>query len=298
MEYPMLVTAGATSMLGTGDSLIRAGADRSLEAVIAHEIGHQWWQSVVAFNEAEEPWLDEGFTDYSTLRVMERTYGANSSVIDTRSLDIGYLDVQRLSYAVDPRLPMARPAWEFDAVEYGIAVYTKPLLSLRTLERTLGEPVILDIMSTFFQRYRFAHPNTENFRAVAEEVAGQNLDWFFDGLVYGDGVLNYAVTEVDTHSVTAVRQGELAIPTEILVTFADGSTAIELWSGQEERVTLTYPDRPPVASASIDPEHKIALDLRWADNGLSREFRFSTWAALVSRLVHSLQSGLLLLGGL
>jgi hypothetical protein len=298
MEYPMFVTAGPIDTLGLGPVLTRTRADRSLEIVVMHEIGHQWWQSVVAFNEAEEPWLDEGLTEYSTLRVLEETYGPDSSALDAGRVEVGYLDMQRLAYATSPRVPMYGPAWEFGPAEYGIAVYTKPALSLYTLERTLGEPTMLDILGTFYQRYRFGHPSTEDFRAVAEEIADQNLDWFFNGLVYGDGVVNYAVGDLGPHMVTVWRQGELAIPTEVLITFADGSTTIETWDGTQQQVTFTYPARPTVQSAEVDPAHRIAVDLRWADNGLSHPRQSSAWMAILARLVHAVQSALLLSGGL
>jgi aminopeptidase N len=298
MEYPTLVAAGTMSVLGMGPGASRGGIERSLEMVVVHEIGHQWWQSMVGFNEAEEPWLDEGFTDYSALRVMETVYGAETSALDAGRLEMGYLDLRRVNYLADPRVPMYGRAWDFEAMEYGVAAYAKPVLSLRTLERTLGEEAMLDVMRTFFRRYQFGHPTTEDFRAVAEEVSGQDLAWFFDGLVYGDGVLNYAVTGVDEHSVTVARQGDLAIPTQVRVTFADGSTVLEPWDGTEAEATFTYPDRPPVRSAEVDPERKIALDLRWADNGLSRRLEVSPWLALVTRLLYDLQSALLALGGL
>lgn len=338
MEYPTLIAAGTMSMIGLGTGLAQVGLDHSIELLVAHELGHQWFQSMVGFNEAEEPWLDEGFTDYSALRVLETIYGADSSLLDAGTLRMGYLDGRRMEYLASPRLPMYGRAWDFGMVEYGIAVYSKPVVSLRTLERVLGEETMLDVMTTFFQRYQFAHPSSEDFRAVAEEVSGQDLSWFFDGLVYGDGALNYTVTGVDAHSVTVARQGgpstlrlrsgqapsassgqaplassgqapstgsgqagsghSLAIPTEVLVTFADGSTVLEPWDGAEAEVTFTYETRPPVQSAEVDPEHKIVVDLRWADNGLSRRLEISPWLALVTRLLYNLQSALLALGGL
>jgi aminopeptidase N len=297
MEYPTLVTIGTMSMLGV-EGLVSRGVDRSLEVVVVHEIGHQWWQSMVAFNEAEEPWLDEGFTEYSTVRVMEAVYGADTSFLDARNLRVGYLEMRRMEYLVTPRVPMAGRAWEFDSLEYGVAAYAKPALSLRTLEHILGEETMLDLMSTFFQRYRFAHPSTEEFRAVVEEVSEQDLSWFFDGLVYGDGVLNYTVTALDEHSVTVARQGDLRIPTQVLVTFADGSTVLAPWDGQEAERTFTYPDRAPVRSAQVDPERQVELDLQWADNGLSRRLEVWPWLALVTRLLYNLQNALLALGGL
>lgn len=298
MEYPTLVAAGAMSMIGWGTGPIRAGIDRSLELVIVHEIAHQWWQSVVAFNEAEEPWLDEGFTDYSAVRAMNAAYGADTSALVAGGIRIGYLDMRRLEYLTSPQTPMYGKAWDLGMLEYGVAAYSKPVLALTTLERTLGEEMMLDVMSTFFERYRFAHPTTEDFRVVAEEVSGQDLTWFFEGLVYGDGVLNYTVTDVGEHSVTVERQGDLAIPTGVLVTFADGSTTLQPWDGLSTPQTFMYPNRAPVRSAEVDPQRKIVLDLRWADNGLSRRLEVSPLLALIARILYNYQNALLTLGGL
>jgi aminopeptidase N len=303
MEYPTLVTASTMNMLGLGQSAVLGEMERTLEAVVIHEIGHQWWQSLVAFNEAEEPWLDEGFTDYSALRVLEAVYGTDTSLLDAGSLRMGYLDNLRIAYLFTPRLPMYGRAWDFDGMmDYAVATYAKPVLSLRTLERVLGDEVMLDVMSTFFHRYQYAHSTTEDFRAVAEQVSGQDLSWFFDGLVYGDGVLNYTVSAVDEHSVTVARQGDAValtiVPTEVLVTFSDGSTVLEPWDGVEAEVTFTYPDRPPVRSAEVDPERKVVVDLRWSDNGLSRRLEVSPWLAVVTRMLYRLQDALLMMGGL
>ncbi|MBN1361543.1 MAG: M1 family metallopeptidase, partial [Sedimentisphaerales bacterium] len=289
MEYPTLVTAGTASALGL-NPLARGGLDRSLEAVIIHEIGHQWWQSMVAFNEAEEPWLDEGFTDYSTTRVMNALYGTHTSFLDAGNLEFGYRDLHRAMYLTGPRLPMIGPAWSFDMLNYSIATYSKPVLSFSTLEAVLGEAAMLEVMRTFFTRYQFAHPDTQDFRAVAEEVSAQDLGWFFDGLVYGDGVINVAITALDAHSVTVARQGDLRLPTEVRVTFDDGSSVIEPWDGEPREVTFTYPDRAPIQSAQVDPDGDLLLDLVWSDNGRTRRPDLVSWLAVVTRLLGRFQN--------
>jgi hypothetical protein len=297
MEYPMLVTAGPMSTLGVQGALSRK-ADHSLEMIVTHEIGHQWWQSVVAFDEAQEPWLDEGLTEYSSLRLMAEVYGADRSAFDSPVVHLSNLDLRRVEYLSHPRVPMYGRAWEIDMASYVVAAYSKPALSLLTLERTLGSEEMLDLMSSFYQRYRFAHPTTEVFRSTAEEATGQDLAWFFDGLVYGDDVVNYTVTGLGEHSVTVEREGGLRVPTEVLVTFADGSTVLEPWDGAETPVTFTYPQRPPVRRAEVDPEHKVVVDLQWANNGLSRQLEASAWLAVVTRMVYDVQNLLLALGGL
>ncbi|MGD8624255.1 MAG: M1 family metallopeptidase, partial [Anaerolineae bacterium] len=144
MEYPMLITAGTLDLVGLGLPIPR-GDERSLETVIIHEAAHQWWQSVVASNEAEEPWLDEGFAEYSTLRLASRLYGIDSSLVEAPGLRLGNLDGRRMEYLADPRVPIYGRAWDFEG-NYVVAAYAKPSLSLLTLERVVGEAQMLAVM--------------------------------------------------------------------------------------------------------------------------------------------------------
>ncbi|HEX2923042.1 MAG TPA: M1 family metallopeptidase, partial [Chloroflexota bacterium] len=78
MEYPTLVTVSqeVPSSLGVLD----------IEQVTIHEIGHQWWYGMVATNEFEEAWMDEGFTTYSTRKLSDQMYGADRSMGDVLGL--------------------------------------------------------------------------------------------------------------------------------------------------------------------------------------------------------------------
>jgi hypothetical protein len=228
---------------------------------------------------------------------MNEVYGPNNA-IQLGGIRMDYTELRRMDYLGSPRVPMYGKAWDFGELEYGIATYSKPMLSLGTLENVLGEETMLKIMSTFFERYKFAHPTTEDFRAVAEEVAGQKLDWFFEDMVYGDEVLNYAVTNMDEHSITVQRQGQLVIPTEIQITFDDGSTALEQWDGVESNTAFEYPDRPFIRQAVIDPYRKILVDLQWSDNGMSRRMDVFSWLAVNVRILYQIQNLMLGQGGL
>lgn len=302
MEYPTLVTAGTMDLLGTGSAPMKAGWERSLEIVTIHEIAHQWWQSMVATNEAEEAWLDEGFADYATVRVMAAEYGENASTINLGDFEAGYLDLRRSEYLANPHVAMYGKAWEFGGMDYEIGVYSKPALSLLTMERVLGEETMLKVMSTYFQRYGFAHPTTEDFRAVATQVSGQPLDWFFgdpvagSGLVYGKGTLNYTARAIDARSITAAREGELAIPTDIEVTYSDGTRQTIAWDGRDTQKTFSL-DRE-VRAFTIDPRRKLVIDQVWSDNGLSRRADLPAWLSVITRLVYHLQDWLLILGGI
>jgi hypothetical protein len=92
-----------------------------------------------------------------------------------------------------------RRAWEFRSIfSYFVNSYPKSVSVLWQLETELGEDVMARLMRTYFQRWRFRHPDTRDFIEVAEEVSGRELDWFFDQLLFGTGTLDYAVTEAES----------------------------------------------------------------------------------------------------
>jgi hypothetical protein len=68
---------------------------REAEIVTVHEFGHQFWYGLVGSNEFEEAWLDEGFTTYSTAKVMELGYGRDASFVDFLGLEVGAVEADR-----------------------------------------------------------------------------------------------------------------------------------------------------------------------------------------------------------
>jgi hypothetical protein len=297
MEYPTLVTVGTESLLGTQSFLPEAGVDYSLEATTIHEIGHQWWYAMVGFNEAEEPWLDEGFADYSTVRLMDKAYPQAPWMIHFGNYKISYFDMRRLEYLSSPALTMFGKAWDFSSTDYSVAAYSKPVVSLTSLENVLGTPTMLKVMSNFFQKYQFAHPTTQDFRGTVQQVSGTDQAWFFDGLVYGKGALDYRMGSLSEHAFTVERLGTLVIPTEVLVTFQDGSSLRQAWDGQQTPQTFRYTNKSPIQSAQIDPDRKILVDLQWSNNGKTDRADLWSWSALATRLLYGMQNALLTAGG-
>jgi hypothetical protein len=258
MEYPTLFTVGA---MGN----VMPACLRLIEVETVHELGHQWFQSVVATNEAEEPWLDEGFTDYTTTRAMNALY--NGAFLDCAGWNFSYLAMHRMQYTMFPGAPMAGAAWDFDSTQYGIATYSKPILAFTTVERTVGETAMQRFLSTYFDRYAFTHPHAEDVRAVMEETLGAEVTtWFFDQLVYGDGTLDARVVAID-EKATLEREGNLCIPTTVRVT-RDGERTPEIITWPCDQPTLTIDGAPRMVE--IDPNNAIVLDQNFANNRLRR----------------------------
>lgn len=197
MEYPTLITAGTLTLLPKGV--------RPLEMVIIHEFGHNFWYALVANNEFEDSWLDEGINTYSEIQIMRDIYGAKASMVDWLGIKVDDLQTRRYSYNRMPDAdPIVRNAWQYySGGSYSSMSYSKPALMLVTLENYLGKETMNKVMRAYFERFKFKHPKTTDFVNTANQVSGQDLDWFFNQMLYSNAVLDYAVTLVSSKELAA-----------------------------------------------------------------------------------------------
>jgi hypothetical protein len=211
MEYPTLVTCGTRRFQPPGTD--------APEGVTIHEIGHQFWYGIVGNNEFEHAWLDEGLVNFSTIRTLQAAYEDPplvhrylSGFVPIRFTEIRkqrwnrFLGLYREHGTADAP---GKPSFRYHPATARAISYGKTAAWLATLERHLGWETLREILSTFFQRHAYGHPTPEDFFAVANEVAGQDLTWFFDQ-VHGDSVrFDYGVSSVRSSPVTRRGWGDL-----------------------------------------------------------------------------------------
>ncbi len=289
MEYPTLFTVGA---MGTGNLL--PACVKLLEIETVHELGHQWFQSVVATNEAEEPWLDEGFTDYITTRAMEALH--DGAMFDCGGWSFSYLENHRFSYAFQPDVVGARAAWEYnDLMEYAVATYSKPALALITLERIVGEEAMLDFMRAYYTRYAFAHPSTQDVWDVMAETLGQEMaDGFFETWIFGSGTLDWRIAELGETEALVRRDGDACFPVTVQVERAGVAPEMRALDCDASEFVLDGSDAP-LTLVQIDPDMQLLMDMNLANNGQQRTPDWAAWAGLAVRMTLFLQD--LFLGG-
>jgi hypothetical protein len=286
MEYPTLITGGAAWW--------EPRRLRETEIVTEHEFGHQYWYGMVATNEFEEAWMDEGINSYTEVRVMDSLYGAARSVLDAWGATLGESGSQRMSYLGRADTdPMARFAYQYmNMGSYGGVTYGKTAIVLLTLEGLIGEETMRKAMHTYFMRYRFSHPTGEDFLKTLEEVSGQDLRWYFDQAVYGTNVLDYEVLHIQSDrvdwyeknapqdkkgqtlyrdTVLIHRKGDFIFPTEVEVTFDNDERVREHWDGRDRWVRFSYEKKAKIVSAEVDPDHKVWLDKDRFNNSQTAE---------------------------
>lgn len=259
MEYPTLITAGAAKSDNPG---------YDLERTVVHEIAHQYWYGIVASNEFEEAWLDEGFTSYTEDKLMSAIYGlAPNTAIES-------------SYMTNPQ-PLKLNSWGYDNSDsYAENVYMRGKLVLKAIESRVGDKTMSKIMRAYFQSYRFKHPSSADFEKIVESVTKDKWDDFFQAYVYQGQMADFAIESIRTapaagggyeSTVLVSRRGGSPQPVTVLFRFADGSTLRKTWDGSQSQVQIRLKHAQPLASAAVDPAQSVVLDNLRFNNYLKSE---------------------------
>ncbi|MCH7755134.1 M1 family metallopeptidase [candidate division KSB1 bacterium] len=266
MEYPTLITAG--TVYGLPEGL------RSVEMVILHEFGHNYWYHLLASNEFEESWMDEGINSYTEIQIMQDVFGPVGDSIDLFGIKINIQQGHRMRYINQAdRDPMVRRAWEYySGGSYGTNSYSKPAIVLTTLQNYLGEDLMLKVMREYVTRWRFKHPKTQDFIAVVNDVSGQNLDWFFDQAFFSNALLDYSVTSVRSKKVKKASGFDFDISTteEKPLLTQEGVETGELVASKDAVATMD------LDSATTSPEQDETPEMYFTEVKVRRlgEFRF------------------------
>lgn len=281
MEYPTLITAAAAKTDSPG---------YELERTVIHEIAHQYWYGMVASNEFEEAWLDEGLASYTEDKLMNAIYGISSnSVIES-------------SYITHPQ-PLQQFSWQFQRPDsYADNVYLRAKLVLMEMERHVGSKTMTKILRTYFQKYRFKHPGVADFQKVVENVTHAKWNSFFGAYVHRGEMADFSVDAIDVqgnhqegyqNTVTISRNGGHAQPVQVLLGYADGRTERQSWDGSQRQTRLLVRSTAPLIYAAVDPDHAIVLDNRRYNNFLKAKVQPNSrvkWTASITQIVEILYS--------
>jgi hypothetical protein len=288
MEYPTFITGGTTWFMPAGVY--------GPELVIEHEFGHQYWYGMVATNEFEDAWMDEGINSYTEVKVLDSILGKDTSMLNMAGATAGEREVQRISYiGVADLDPMAKNAYEYyNSNSYGGITYGKTASVLLTLEGIVGEDTMAKAVHVYFMKYRFTHPTKEDFLKTIEEVSGKDLRWYFNQAVYGTPVMDYSVRKIESlpmnwyeekkgagkddkdtvyrSYVWLQRKEDFVMPVDVEIKFENGETMREHWDGVDRWTKFgPYDKKTKIASAELDPDHKIHIDRNDFNNSYTAE---------------------------
>jgi hypothetical protein len=218
MEYPM-------STLITGErNLI------SLVGVSVHEAFHSWYQGVLGSNESLYGWMDEGFTSFAsnhTMNYLKQMKLLPGQKVEEDPIAVDVLGYVRLALSGSEE-PLSTHADHFNTnTAYGLASYVKGSAFLQQLNYIEGDAVFRKAMLSYFETWKFKHPNVNDLIRVHEKASGLELDWFKEYFVNTTHTIDYGFETVSENGkktqVTLKRVGIMPMPLDIVVTYDNGS---------------------------------------------------------------------------
>lgn len=181
MENPRLTFATPTVIAG----------DKSLTSLVAHELAHSWSGNLVTNATWDDFWLNEGFTVYFEMRIMEALYGKDRANMLAR-ISRQDLDEELAGFKDSPedtKLKLNLKGRNPDDGMNSIA-YDKGYLFLRTLEETVGREKFDAFLKNYFQSHAFSTMNTERFITYLNEnlLNKNNITFNTEAWIYEPGI--------------------------------------------------------------------------------------------------------------
>lgn len=237
--------------------------DHANDAILAHELAHQWFGNSLSVRDWRHVWLNEGFATYAAMLWQERRDGHAAYLAAIRQLDQGDL---------------LGPIFMTDVTNnkklFGAATFDKGAWVLHMLRHVMNDEKFFAALKTYVAEYSYRNVTTEDFQAVCERFYGKPLEWFFQQWIYGVSRPTYQVSWTQTSAAGAaalvIRQLQtdapvFTMPIDVLVTTTAGSKRLVVWNDRHEQTipiaSITNSANNEITNVTIDPDGWILKSL-------------------------------------
>ncbi|RLD46463.1 MAG: hypothetical protein DRI86_03080 [Bacteroidetes bacterium] len=245
MEYPNVTIIG------------NSGNAYTLEQTIMHEVGHNWFYGIFGFNERDYPWMDEGInTFYQTLYENKyypnlSMYGgiSNIDILRTKQFEhqFEYYFSNKFMAAYNLDQAANLNAEDYSTANYGISIYMKTPMIMQYLHSYYGYEEFSNTMHNFFDKWKYKHPQPEDFSEHFQNTTKEDLSWAFEDLINTKKKIDYKILSVDNSSNDSIRitiknKGDIKSPTFIRAKNKDGKyTLYAFHKGFNGKKTIAVP---------------------------------------------------------
>ena len=186
MEYPTI------TLITSPDA-----NNETLDAILAHEIGHNWFYGILGSNERDHAWMDEGINSFYQFRYEAERYKSNSIFGSSLPAEVKRMPANEFLHLVFTNLagipaekPIATASVDFPNKEdYAMVEYIKAATWMYLIEISIGKEKTDNAMRYYFDQWKFRHPYPEDFKQSLEEYLKVGMNDFFE-LLNKRGSLN------------------------------------------------------------------------------------------------------------
>ena len=274
-SYEKLANVESTTIFGGmenascifyNEKIIVGHKDSDVEALLAHEIAHQWFGNSVTETDWSQLWLSEGFATYFSALYLEHAYGKdtlNAVLNQNKSQIFRYDAVKPKSTVVDSTTTNLMDLLNPNSYQKGGWV-------LHMLRHELGDEAFWKGIRAYYAKYRNGNAQSADFQAVMESVSGKKLDQFFRQWLHQPGfpelVWGTSYDAAKKALVIDVRQAQrtgalFSIPLTFSIRASNGRELARTprLLLTEKNQTFIVPLATKPANVAIDPDNVVLM---------------------------------------
>jgi len=236
--------------------------EQTMEALIAHEVAHQWFGNSASEFDWQHLWLSEGFATYFTDLYWEDKYGTeamNERLIDERNRVIGFskqydhpivdTTYQSLMHLLNPNS------------------YQKGAWFLHMLRNEIGDSTFWSGIRSYYEAYKYSNATTEDFRKIMESESGKDLSRFFYQwlkkglhpilLINNERKCGKDCIEIEQQQQTHVFEFDL----EVEILFEDGSSELKTFHVTKGKERFKLKNNRKISGFKYDPNVKLLFEM-------------------------------------
>jgi hypothetical protein len=294
--YPGDLEAAAAGVVVLDERIFAMpdAAEEWVRLLLARQLARAWWRDRVGVNGYSEAWLDEGLVSFAAQKMLDRSSGRQSLLVQWPTALAWLPPVERETLrSGNLQLTMARgelgpavqdlPAYDH-AIKFTSLVCERGAKVFGLIERRLGDKGFQALLARLQIEYNGRILSVADFQRALEQETQNSWASFFDSWVRGTamtdwGVEGVRVTPVDRTRASAGYQvqvelsqrREVSEPTQVEFQFdtagsqllrvdfdpQSAATRDSLGTGKPERYTLSawLPERP--VQVIVDPDREL-----------------------------------------
>ncbi|SOD99589.1 M1 family metallopeptidase [Spirosoma fluviale] len=246
MEYPMMVNDGSTNDLNFS------------RFVAEHEIAHTWFPFYMGINETRYGFMDEGWVTAFEYLISQADLGNDQARQNFQLFRVkGWIK----DPSAEQDLPIITPANVLSGAAMGNNEYGKAALGYLALKELLGDADFKKSLLEFMARWHGKHPTPWDMFYSFNNASGKDLNWFWSNWFFSNNYIDLAIQNVAMTptlcSVTIQNIGGYVAPTDVIVTFTDGTSQTvhqtpAIWQANQRLAIVKIPVKKKVASVRLE----------------------------------------------
>jgi aminopeptidase N len=161
----------------------------------------------------------------------------------------------------DEQIPIVSPGDALTGGGFGNNEYGKASLGYLAMKDLLGDKLFKKCLHEYMNRWNGKHPLPWDFFNTFSNVAGKNLNWFWNNWFFGSGYIDYAVGDIKKSSggynVTIKNIGGFFAPVDMIVTYSDGTKETKhltpsIWEKNAQQTKVAIATKKTIDAVSLD----------------------------------------------